>query len=265
VLTTLSTVGSGGKRPISVTVSGNVVYVANQGDTTATNVGANISGFMVSGNDLVAINGSIHPLSGTGDVHPTDIHFTPDGKFLVVAERFANKLDTFAVQNGVAQAGSFQDSAGMQPFAFDFSPEGFLIVAEVGTGAAGASSASSYSISATGTLTPITSTLATHQSAACWIVAAGGYAYISNAASANITGVAVSETGQLTLHESSGITAATSAGSIDLAVSPDNGYLYALAGNPHQVFIFSINADGSLTTMPALPGAPAAAAGLVAR
>ena len=264
-VTTLSTVGSGGKRPVSITVFGDTVYVANQGDLNATAVGANISGFSIQGNDLVAIAGSTQALSAATDVHPTDIHFTPDGKFLVVVERFANKLDTFAVQSGVAQPGNFQASAGQQPFAFDFSPEGFLIVAEVGNGTATGSSASSYSISASGALTPITPALPTHQGAACWIVAAGGYAYISNAATANITGLVVSEAGALTLHEASGVTATSGPGSIDVAVTPDNGYLYALAGNPHEVFPFAIASDGSLAAQPALPGVPTAAAGLVAR
>jgi 6-phosphogluconolactonase (cycloisomerase 2 family) len=264
-LSPLSTIASGGIRPVSITVHGSLVYVVNQGNITGSPVDANISGFQIQGEDLAPVTGSTRPLSGTGDVRPTDIRFTPDGKHLVVAERFANKLDTFAVQNGVAQPGNFQASAGMQPFAFDFSPEGFLIVAEVGTGTATGSTASSYAIASSGALTPITSALATQQGAACWIVAAGGYAYIANAATANITGLVVSESGALTLRDSSGVTAATAAGSIDLAVPPDNGYLYALAGNPRQIYIFGINADGSLSDMPALPGIPAAAAGLVAR
>lgn len=264
-MTSMSTVASGGMRPVSITVNDGIVYVANQGDTAATNVGANISGFRVVGNALVPIAGSTRPLSATTDVRPTDIEFTPDGKYLVVAERFANKLDTFAVVNGVAQPGTFQTSAGMQPFAFDFSPEGHLVVAEVGSGAANGSTASSYSIDTSGTLTPITSALPTLQTAACWLVTAGGYAYIANAASANITGLVIAENGVLSLRDASGITATTAAGSIDLAVPPDRGYLYALAGNPRQIHIFSINSDGSLAAMPALPGAPAAAAGLIAR
>jgi len=264
-LTALSTVASGGTRPVSIAVSGSYVYVANQGNLTATPVGANISGFQISNNDLVAIASSTQPLSADTDVHPTDIRFSPDGKFLVVAERLANKLDTFQLVSGVAQAGNFQASAGQQPFAFDWSPEGFLIVAEVGNGTATGSSASSYSLSNTGVLTAVTPALATQQGAACWLVTAGGYAYIANAATANITGLNVSETGVLTLHDASGITATTAAGSIDLAVPGDNGFLYALAGSTHSVYIFSINSDGSLGALPALPSLPAAAAGLVAR
>jgi DNA-binding beta-propeller fold protein YncE len=167
--------------------------------------------------------------------------------------------------NGVAQAGNFQTSVGNQPFAFDFSPEGYLVVAEVGNGTATGSSASSYSISGTGTLTPITSALSTGQGAACWLVMAGGYAYIANAATANITGLVVSENGSLTLRDAGGVTATTGAGSIDLAVSPDRGYLYALVSSTHEVVIFDINADGSLVKRPSLTGLPTAAAGLAAR
>jgi hypothetical protein len=181
-LTVLSTVPSGGMRPVSITVSGDAVYVANQGAIAATPVNANISGFKITGNTLTAIAGSTRPMSATTDVRPTNITFSPDGKFVVVAERLANKLSTFALDaNGAAQAGMFQSSAGMQPFAFDWSPEGFLVVAEVGNGTATGSSASSYSISATGTLTPITSALPTQQGAACWIaMAAATVLYVLN-------------------------------------------------------------------------------------
>jgi 6-phosphogluconolactonase len=264
-LTALSTVASGGMRPVSVTARNGIIYVANQGDVNASSVNANISGFRVQGDSLVAIAGSTRPLSATSDVRPTNIAFTPDGKYLVVAERFAHKLSTFEVVNGVAQAGNFQTSAGMQPFAFDFSPEGYLVVAEVGSGGANGSSASSYSISSTGTLTPVTSALATNQTAACWLVMAGGFAYVANAASANITGLVVAENGTLTLRDQNGVTATTAAGSIDLAVPPDHGYLYALAGTPRQLFTFSISADGGLTALAPLSSIPAGAAGLVAR
>jgi 6-phosphogluconolactonase (cycloisomerase 2 family) len=264
-LAELSTVDSGGVRPVSIAVRGGTVYVANQGDIAATPVNANISGFRVAGDDLVPIAGSTRPLSATTDVRPTNIAFTPDGAFVVVAERFAHRLSTFAIVDGVAQAGAFQASAGMQPFAIDFSPEGYLVVAEVGPGAANGSSVSSYSISATGTLTPITSALATNQTAACWLVVSGGFAYVANAASATITGVAIAENGALTLRDASGVTAPTGAGAIDLAVTPDRGFLYSLAGNPRAIHVFEITSDGGLTARPTLTGVSATAAGLVAR
>jgi 6-phosphogluconolactonase len=263
-LTQIAKIASGGKRPVSLAVHGDVVYVANQGDAAAAQVGANISGFRMKGSDLLAIAGSTRALSATTDVHPTDLAFTPDGAYVVVIERFTSKLDTFKLVDGVAQPGNFQASAGMQPFAFDWSPEGKLVVAEVGNGTATGSSVSSYSVAA-GVLTPITSALPTQQGAACWIVVAGGFAYVANAATANITGVAVSETGALTLRDAGGVTATTGAGANDLAVSPDHGYLYSLAAGPHEIRPFAIRADGSLTALPALTGVPVAAQGLVAR
>jgi 6-phosphogluconolactonase (cycloisomerase 2 family) len=264
-LTALSTVASGGVRPVSLAVRGDLVYVANQGTLGGAAVNANISGFKISGSTLVPIAGSTQPLSGSGDVRPTDLELSPDGKFLIVAERFTNRLDTFAIVDGVARPGNFQASAGLQPFAFDFSPEGHLIVAEVGDGTATGSSVSSYSLSATGVLTPITSALPTNQGAACWLVVAGGYAYVANAATANITGVAIAESGELALRDASGVTAVTGSGAIDLAVAPDRGFLYSLAGNPRAIHIFSISADGGLTAHPPLPSVPATAVGLAAR
>ncbi|MEO8552594.1 MAG: beta-propeller fold lactonase family protein, partial [Kofleriaceae bacterium] len=103
------------------------------------------------------------------------------------------------------------------------------------------------------------------QGAACWIVSAGGFAYIANTATSTITGLVVSPTGQLSLHEASGITATSGMTPIDLAVSPERGYLYSLAGGSHTINIYSINSDGSLATMPALSGLPAGASGLAAR
>lgn len=262
----LAKVPSGGKHPVSIAVRGGNVYVANQGDPLATPVGANISGFAIDGNKLTAIASSTRALSGTTDVHPTDITLSPDGKFVVVAERLANKLSVFALDGtGAAQAGSFQASAGNQPFAFDWSPEGFLVVAEVGDGSATGSSASSYSIDATGTLTAITSHLATHQGAACWVQMAGGHAYVANAASGTITGLSVSDVGALALLDVTGVSAQTGAGAIDLAVTPDRGYLYSLANGAHTISIYAINSDGSLTARPSFLEPPASAAGLVAR
>lgn len=269
-LSALSTVASGGVQPASIAVYGDTVYVANQGDLAApdgTPVGANISGFRVLGDHLVPIAGSTQPLSATGIVLPTDITFTPDGAYLVVAEVFGNRLDTFKVVHGVAQPGNFQASAGALPFAFGFSPDGFLVVAEVGSldATIHASTVSSYAISNTGTLTPITAALPIFQDTACWLVMAGRFGYIANFASATITGVHVSRSGALTLLDADGVTATTGAGSIDLALSPDHGYLYSLAAGSHTISSFAVGEGGSLTARATSSDVPAAASGLVAR
>ncbi len=272
VLTKLASIASGGTKPVSIAVHGDAVYVLNYGNVANAAVNGNITGFKIVGDALQAIPNSTQALSGTGDVHPTDIVFTPNGKFVVVAERFGNtsqhlgKLDVYAVTNDVAAAGTFVTSAGNEPFAIDFSPEGYMLVAEVGNEMANGSSVSSYSISDAGTLTPITAALGTHQGAACWIVSVGGFAYIANTATNTITGVNVSTTGVVTLMQpTTGLTAMAGMTPSDLAVSRDRGYLYSLAGGSHTINIYSIASDGSLTAMPALSGLPAGTSGLAAR
>jgi DNA-binding beta-propeller fold protein YncE len=93
------------------------------------------------------------------------------------------------------------------------------------------------------------------------LVTAGGHAYIANAGTANITGVNISDTGVITL----GTTTETGMSANDLAVTPDRGFLYSLAGVPRQIFVFEINSDGSLTKLPPIDEVPAGATGLVAR
>lgn len=270
VLTAMSTVPSGGAHPVSITVRAGTVYVANQGDFSNPDavVPANITGYQVSGNNLVAIADSTQVLSSdTTEVHPTDIAFTPDGNFLVVAEEVGNKLDTFQVVNGVAQAGNFQTPAGTNPFAFDFSPDGFLVVANVSGSAPNASTVSSYQIMNDGTLSPITSALATNESAAGRIVMAGDFAYIADTGSNHITVVIVApqdgtpQAGTVTLRGA--VNTVAGPGPIDLAVAPDRGFLYSLAGGRIQVF--GITPDGSPNPIGTLPNVPTSASGLVAR
>lgn len=266
-LAKLSTVASGGEAPVSVAVYDDMVYVLNQGALDGSPQGANISGFRVAGDKLVPIAGSTRPLSVAGNAGAADIAFTPDGRFLIVAEVFTSKLDTFEITGGVAQPGKFQTSAGDLPFAFDFSPDGFLVVSEIGNPdiPAHASTVSSYTVSNTGALLPITSALPIFQDAACWIVVAGGVAYVANFGSGTISGVKVSRHGELARLDDDGVTATTGAGASDLALSPDHRYLYSLAAISHTISLFALGANGSLAPRGGSSDVPDGATGLVAR
>lgn len=258
-LTELAKMASGGVKPTSITVYGPYVYVVNVGSAS---VDANISGFMVSGNTISAIGGSTQALS-VAQPNPGQIGFTPDGKFLIVTEKATSKLDVFPVTNGVAAAATVQSSSGLTPFAFVFSPERYLVVAEVGSSGSGPnSSVSSYGIGNDGTLTPITSSLATNQAAACWVAIGGGTAYVANAGSASLSVVNVDTQGNLTLN---GSPVAAGSAPIDLALTPDNGYLYSLAGGSHDIHIYEVNPDGTLNPKATLSNVTQRAAGLVVR
>jgi len=76
-----STVPSGGMQPISVTLSGDLVYALNAGGS------GNIVGFRLDNDGTLSlIPGSSRALSGAG-VGPAQIEFAPRGDVLVVTEK----------------------------------------------------------------------------------------------------------------------------------------------------------------------------------
>src|SRR5439155_15675896 len=165
------------------------------------------------------------PLPGAG-TGPAEVAFTPDGRTLVVTEKTANMIATYAVgRDGRASGPTAYPSSGAVPFGFDFGQRGTLVVSEASGGV------SSYSV-AHGDFEALTASAPTHQVAACWLVVTGNgrYAYTANAGSGSISGFRISASGELTGLDASGVTGATGAGShpIDLAVSRDSRFLYSV-------------------------------------
>lgn len=247
---TLDLVGhwpSGGTMPLSVTISGNIVYVVNGGGS------GNIAGFTMSSRGVLSpIAGSALPLSSSAS-GPAQISFSPNGRILVVTEKATNSLSVYRVApNGSATGPTVVPSNGATPFGFAFHGP-VLVVSEAFGGAADASAASSYEVHANGTLETITPSAPTTETAACWVAFSidGKYAYTANTGSGTITGYSV-HNGALALLDADGVTGVFGAGSspIDLAVSPDGAYLYALGSGAHAIAVFAINADGSLTSVP---------------
>ena len=129
-------VASGGTSPISVTLHGHILYVLDAGGS------GNIAGFARIGRHLVALPGSIQPLSGSG-TSPEEIAFGPDGGVLVVTEKGAAELVTYRVGFfGIAGPPSVYASAGAAPYGFAFDGRGRLFVSE-----AAVSALSSYAVS----------------------------------------------------------------------------------------------------------------------
>ena len=117
---------------------------------------------------------------------PAQISFNIFGDVLVVAEKNTNKIDLFDVEDGIAQGPNVQVSNGMTPFGFAFDRRDHLIVSEAFGGAANASALSSYEVD--GGIYPlevVSGSVATHQTAACWVVVSrnGRFAYTTNTGS----------------------------------------------------------------------------------
>ena len=251
-LALVSKVGSGGARPISLTVAHDLLYVLNAGD--GKNAG-NIAGFRVgSHGELSALADSHRPLSAAS-VGPAQIQFSPEGRVLVVTEKGTNSIDTYTVaKDGRATGPNVQASAGATPFGFDFDKRGHLIVSDAFGGAPGASALSSYSLSATGALGAITPLALDGQTAACWVVTTknGRYAYTTNTGSANVSSYSIARDGSISLLSS--VAGTTRAGPTDAVLARNSRYLYTLDSGAHAISAFAVREDGSLTPIAGVDG-----------
>lgn len=241
-------VASGGVAPISLAVSGNLLYVLNAGGGGSP---GNISGFRVDDRKLQPIPDSTEPLSGAS-VGPAEIAFDPRGRVLVVTEKGTSLIDTYTVdRNGVASGPNSQPSAGMTPFGFAFDRRGHLVVSDAFGGAPGAGALSSYSVSAQGTLGTISGVAADNQSAPCWVVTTdnGRYAYTSNTASGTISSYTISRDGGLALLSSTAGSTGAGSAPIDMALGDNSRLLYALDSGSKAISAFRVADDGSLTAL----------------
>jgi len=256
-------VSSGGHTPISVTVHGRLVYVLNAGTPN------NITGFLLnSEGKLISIPGSTRTLSAPA-VGPAQVQFSPDGDLLVVTEKGANLIDVFPVgPNGLPGTRVSTASHGTTPFGFAFGKRNQLLVSEAFGGAPNASAMSSYLAHDDGSLTLVTGSAPTNQSAACWVVVnnSGRLTYATNTGSSSITGFHVGPGGELAILNADGRTGVTPAGSapIDEAFSNDGRFLYALTSTVAGISGFRVEHDGSLIPTGNV-SAPATASGLAAR
>lgn len=262
-------VGSQGLTPNSLTVSGNLVYVLNSATP-------NIAGFTLNaGGQLSFIPGSVQPLSGMASPSPEEIGFvnTYDGGqgpgahqagLLVVTEKGSNVIDTYTVSSGVASAPTVMQSNGGGPYGFATTRQGYLIVTEAGTG-----TLSSYAVSGSGALRTLSGAIpdfgnagSSTAPAPCWVAVSqnGQFAYTSNAHVGTISVYGISETGTLSLVSS--VEAHTNVPTLDLAVSGNGQYLYALNGG--QITTFQLYPDGSIAQVSSVGGVAASAAGLAA-
>ncbi|MFG2143968.1 lactonase family protein [Streptomyces sp. NPDC048696] len=223
----ISRVPSGGARPVSLTVHGNLLYVVNAGD------GA-ISGFTV-GDDgtLTPVEGSLQYLVGGPAAGPSQISFTPDGTQLVATERQTNVIDVFPVDAyGRAGAPVRNDSHGPAPFTATFHGD-FLLVTEIIGGRNFLGSMSTYRVNRDGTLQVISGSVDTTEATTCWTANSTldpSVIYAASAQSGTIAGYRISETGELTLFPPDGhiATSRDQHATQDMAITEDGLYLYVI-------------------------------------
>lgn len=248
-------VSSGGQFPASIAVHSRLVYVLNAGGTGI------VQGYWIRGHHLRPIAGSARSL-GLANTNPPNfltspgqVGFSPNGrKLLVTTKMSGSHIDVFRVRrDGTLSATPVvNDSATPVPFAFTFTPQGRLA-----DGEAGASSLTTYELNGDGTLADPRSAT-DGQMALCWIVRAGGFYYVSNTASDNLSSFTVGTDGTPSLLAA--VAGTTNAGPIDLTLS--GRYLYAQTGIAGTIDGFRINGDGSLTPIGSVTGLPVGQEGI---
>jgi 6-phosphogluconolactonase len=260
------TVASGGVTPVSIAVSGSRVYVLNDGAP------ANVTGFFFDDDrgSLHPIENSTRPLSAASPGAP-EIGFDRTGSLLVVTEKATNLIDVFQIgDDGTPTSPNFQNSIGKTPFGFAFDLRNNLLVTEAFGGAPNASATSSYEVDGGGNLETISGSVATHQSAACWIVITrnGRFAYASDTGNGIITGYRIGQHGLLSLLDASGNSASTGGANskpVDLALTRDSRFLYGINVGTGTLLGWRVQADGQLVFIQTTEAIPVSATGLVAQ
>jgi len=258
-------VSSGGGEPLSIAVSGNLVYIANAGASAP-----NITGF------ILAPNGSLNPLPGStvslpAGSGPDDVLIDPRGRRLVVDLDNTSTIASFHVRRDgllVAAPGSPFAAQGPGPFGSEFRPSNpsQLFVSNA-HGGEGNGTVSAFNVSFSGELTSIgSSPFADLQTAPCWVEIShdGQFLFTVNTGSGEISSYAINPDGSLVLLGSTPFGSA-GAGAVDARLSPDGRTLLVNGSKADVVASFTVN-GGSLTELPSSPTplpAGAVASGIV--
>ncbi len=256
-------VASGGVDPVSIAISGHLVYVVNAGSG-----GTNVTGFVLSNGNLAPLPGSTVALpEGSG---PGDVLFNSDGRKLVVTLVNTSQIESYDVRSErlFAAPGSPYAGQGLGPFGSGFRPTNAdqLFVTNAHNGE-GLGTVSAFEDNKFGELTSITGPpVPNQQTAPCWLAISpdGQYLFTANTASGTVSSYSIAGNGSLTLVGS--VTAGEAGiGDVDLRVSPDGKALYVNGSKAGVVAAFAVN-GGELTQLPSSPTplpAGAVASGIV--
>ncbi len=246
---------SGGRQPNAIGAHNDLVYVANVGDTS-NSFASNISGFTLDGNGvLTPIAGSTRSLS-TPNAQPASVAFHPNGNLIAVSELTANRISVFPVgAGGTIGAPVVNASAGPGPFGSSFLSNGRLFVTEAPMGASGATS--SYNVSANGTLTAISGSVANGQVATCWTIPTPDERtlFVSNTGNGTVSSYRINTDGSLTLLQ--GVASPLEgpmSGAVDGGVSEDGRYLYVMNSGLGSITAHRIESNQNLTKIQTLSG-----------
>ncbi len=239
---------SGGITPLSVAVSGDIVYVANQAvDFVNPNRAPNVTGFhMNADGQLTPIpDSTIEFAAGQG---PAQVEFSPRGGILAVTAGFQTdgKIHTFVVQpDGRLKQGPgspFVSRGVSGTVGFSWSADARHLLVSNFRGSA----VTVFSVDAmTAAIALKGRPYANNQGAACWTALSpnGDTLYTANFVSNSVSAYAIRPDGTLTLLGSTPKRKAMGNDTKDLVVSPDGKYLYVVGPVARQIAVFQIGTN----------------------
>jgi 6-phosphogluconolactonase (cycloisomerase 2 family) len=251
---------SGGVNPVSIAVSHDLVYVANQGTPTST--ADDYTGFRLHP------DGRLDPIPGStvalpAGSKPGDVLFDSDGRKLVGTEIASSKIDSFTVGwNGLLTAApgspfdaqSFTPKQGFGQLGSEFSPTkpDQLFVSDAHTMAGGGAPGlvSSFTDDPHGVVAPISpSPVGNDGIASCWVEIShdGRYLFVVNTGSGTISTYSIAHDGSITWLWSTP-SGQLGGGAEDARLSPDGSTLWVVQAGADRVTGFSVR-GGALTPL----------------
>lgn len=223
-------IDSRGSTPVSLAEHDGRLYVLNQGD-----------------NSVAELLGGSHQSLPAGAAGASTIRV--EGRTLIVSERTTNRLDLFPLDDfGRIGLPTTVASNGGTPFGLDVGRGGLTLVSEAGPNAV-----SSYRLLDL-TFRLEDGSVPSNGKATCWVRLSpdGRFAVTANAASASMTAFQVDPNG--TLHQTAIGTLPAGSGPLDVDVTQDSRFVYAVEANAQGIGAFQIGGDGHLTPLPGATG-----------
>lgn len=248
---------SGGVNPVSIAVSDDLVFVANQGPGT-TSGDSNYTGFTLDG------GGHLRPIAGStyalpSNAVPGQVLFSPDGSRLVGTRIGTSAIDSFVVGSdgeltpaagSPFDAQSFTPPQGFGQLGSVFSPDqpDQLFVSDAHTVAGGPAPGlvSSFADDPQGVLTPIAPAPVPNDGiASCWveITGDGQYLFVVNTGSHTVSTYSIAPNGAITFQQSTP-SAVLGGGAEDARLSPDGSTLWVVQAGADAVTGFTVKGGG---------------------
>lgn len=286
---------SGGDVPVCVAQHGKLVYVINEGELSADELGKvpSMTGYFIDENGHLAPIPNSFRITGRPDAQPGDLLFSPDGRWLIITDKFA---ETFIHVLQVDDDGTTHEVGDYvsnipAPIGAAFTLHNILAVTEANArfieggqraGVPNGSSMSTYVLNDDGTLTPVSLSVRTEQTVASYVrfTPDGRFAFTSDKGSGSISSFTISPDGELALLQSiAALTGGAFSEPLDEAITPDGKFLYVVTpmaalgntlvlpipSNAGAVMGYRIGEDGSLTPVSVIEGLPLSSVGIVAR